>query len=270
MSAFHPTGNGRATGHEHSTGGSVPAIAGEDLDRRLRVLVVEDAEIDARIILAVLEAWPDGIAEARRSASLGDGLALLAAESFDLILLDMMLPDSEDMETVERMLAVSGEIPVVVLTSHSSGALGEAAIQAGAQDFVTKGQATPTQLRRAIRFAVERQRLLARLHATERRHLSLLDRVWDPVCLLDAEFRFLYVNESFCRLIERSRQTLIGSALLDLVAESAGAGVRAALARGSKRERRRVEIPVTTRSGAVRALDFVVTACGDTTFEAVG
>ena len=239
-------------------------------DRRLRVLLVEDAEIDARIVLGVLEAWPDGVAAARRVANLDDGLAALMAEALDLILLDMELPDSSGMETVERMLAACGETPVVVLTSHASGALGEAAIQAGAQDFVTKGQATPMQLRRVIRFAVERQRLLARLYAAERRHLRLLDRVRDPVCLLDGAFRLLYANEPFCRLIGQERRSLIGSELLDLVPEMSLSTVKASLLRRSGRERTRIEVPVSTASGHVRTLDFVVTACGDGTYEAVG
>ena len=238
--------------------------------RPLRVLLVEDSEIDARVIQAVLDGWPDGIGETRRAKTLAEATQLLSQEPFDMILLDLMLPDSADLDTVARVLDVVGETPVVVLTSHTSGRMGEAAIKAGAQDFVTKGQATPTQLRRAIRFAAERQHLLARLHATERRHLSLLDRVRDPVCLLDGEFRFLYINEALARIIDRPRQTVIGEAFTLFVQPERAETVRAALSTARQQEFVSIEAPIRAADGQVRTLAFAVTACGDGTFEAVG
>ena len=237
---------------------------------RLRVLLVEDSAIDARIIGAVLDGWDEGIAETCRAETLAQAVRLLRQERFDLILLDLMLPDSTDLDTAMRTLAVSGETPVVVLTSHTSGTLGEAAIKAGAQDFVTKGQATPTQLRRAIRFAVERQRLLARLHATERRHRSLLDRVRVPVCLLDGDLRFLFVNEALARIIDRPRPALIGEALTDFVQPERSTAVQAALAGARDQERTSLEAPIRAADGPVHTIAFVVTACGDGSLEAVG
>ena len=238
--------------------------------RALRVLLVEDSEVDARWVGAVLEGWEGSVETLVRARSLGEGLEQLQDEAFGLILLDLGLPDSTDLETVRRARQVSGETPIVVLTAQSSGAMGEAAIKLGAQDFVTKGHASPAALRRAIRFAVERQQLLTQVQATERRHHRLLDRVRDPVCLLDGEYRLLYVNGALARLLRRPPSELVGESFLALLAPERVAAIARDLDAAVRGERRGIEAVLRADPGLERRVAFAVSVCGDGTYECVG
>lgn len=134
-----------------------------------RILLVEDNPGDARLIRETLreaESFPFELALADRLAA---AEVRLAAEPFDVVLLDLSLPDAHGLETVRRTLAAAPEAPIVVLTGLDDETLAVNAVQAGAQDYLVKGRLDGTLLARAIRYAMERKRL-------EREGASLLER----------------------------------------------------------------------------------------------
>jgi len=75
------------------------------------------------------------------------------------VLLDLGLPDSEGIETLNRFVAVHGTLPVVVLTGHDDNDLGRRIVQSGAQDYLPKGSVHPSLLNRTVRHAIERARI---------------------------------------------------------------------------------------------------------------
>jgi diguanylate cyclase (GGDEF)-like protein len=95
--------------------------------------------------------------------TLGEGLARLARDRFDAVLLDLSLPDAQGLNTVTQVLATSPGIPIVVLTGYDDQHLALQAVQQGAQDYLVKGQAQADLLSRAIRYAIERKRTEERL-----------------------------------------------------------------------------------------------------------
>ena len=137
------------------------------------ILLVEDNPGDARLIREML-AEPtaaDQTASFRlvHADRLAAGLALLAKAAADVILLDLSLPDSQDLDTFLRVRAAAPETPIVVLTGLGDETTGLKAIQAGAQDYLVKGQVDGNVLGRAVRYAIERQgltRALRELNAT--------------------------------------------------------------------------------------------------------
>ncbi|MET0397382.1 MAG: ATP-binding protein [Longimicrobiaceae bacterium] len=136
-----------------------------------RILLVEDNPGDARLIRETLreaESFPFELAHADRLAAAEERLA---GEAFDVVLLDLSLPDAHGLETVRRTLAAAPEAAIVVLTGLDDETLAVAAVQAGAQDYLVKGRLDGTLLARAIRYAVERKRL-----ERERAHLLASER----------------------------------------------------------------------------------------------
>jgi diguanylate cyclase (GGDEF)-like protein len=113
--------------------------------------------------------------------------------SFDVVLLDLGLPDSQGMETVERMVTAAPEIPIVVLTGINDPELGVEAVQRGAQDYLPKGHFDSHLMIRAIRYAIERHRIKEELHRSNE-ELSLLYSV------VEAISRSLDRDELFHRL----------------------------------------------------------------------
>jgi len=125
---------------------------------RVRALVVEDNAADACLLENVLGRIPDAQFETTHVERLDDALASLAVASYDAVLLDLGLPDSQGSDTVTRLRQSQPGVPVVVLTGLDDETVGISAVQLGAQDYLLKGSFTPSALGRSIRYAIERKR----------------------------------------------------------------------------------------------------------------
>ena len=124
------------------------------------VLFIEDNPGDARLVREQLSL--NGQASATRLIwvdQLASGLEYLPGGQVDAVLLDLSLPDSHGLDTLQRVLEAAPGIPVIVMTGTTDENLALQAVQAGAQDYLIKGQVDGGLLTRAIRYAMERKRL---------------------------------------------------------------------------------------------------------------
>jgi signal transduction histidine kinase len=96
---------------------------------------------------------------------MADAIRRLASESFDAILLDLSLPDSVGVQTVEQINAVAPHLPIVVMTGLDDKKTALEAVRRGAQDFLIKGQCGGWLLARSIRIAMERKQTERQLKA---------------------------------------------------------------------------------------------------------
>ena len=136
----------------------------------LRVLLIEDSDSDAFIVEAMLRKAPGLPSTLLRRSRLDAGLAVLSVGEVDVVLLDLSLPDSRGLRTFEQVSAAAPGVPVIVMSASNDEALAVQAVRRGAQDYLVKGQVTVEMLARAIRYGVERHRLLCLV-----RGMSLLD-----------------------------------------------------------------------------------------------
>ncbi|MEW6246933.1 MAG: PAS domain S-box protein [Nitrospirota bacterium] len=134
----------------------------------LRILLIEDNRCDARLLKEHLAEAGASRVQVTQVDRLATAIELVAGQKPDVVLLDLSLPDSHGLETLTRMHAAANGVPIVVLTSVEDEALGLRLIQAGAQDYLVKGQVTGALLTRALRYAVERKRMEAALKQSER------------------------------------------------------------------------------------------------------
>ncbi|TAM87732.1 response regulator [bacterium] len=132
----------------------------------MRVLLIEDNPADAALVRAYLGSVEPPV-EASHASRLTDGVARLRGEEYDVVLLDMSLPDCQGIESIVRLRSVVPNQAIVVLSGHEDEDLATAAVHAGAQDYLVKGHVDELILRRSLRYAVERQQLLDRLAASE-------------------------------------------------------------------------------------------------------
>jgi signal transduction histidine kinase len=133
-----------------------------------RILLVEDNELDARAMSKALTS--DGGCEVERVAELAAAVEALTFRAYDCVLLDLSLPDSDGLQSVETMIARSPHCPVVVLTGLDDPEIAVEAVAIGAQDYLVKGTITADLVARAIRYAVAR-------HSTETELLSAQTRL---------------------------------------------------------------------------------------------
>ena len=126
---------------------------------RINVLLIEDNPGDARLIIEYLSPINDQKFNVAVAERLGAGLKMLKKLSFDVVLLDLTLPDSDGLGTVEKFHYRMPLVPVIVLTGLDDETTGVAAVKAGAQDYLLKGEVNRSSLVRTVRYSVERASL---------------------------------------------------------------------------------------------------------------
>ncbi|MCU1592833.1 MAG: hypothetical protein JWO12_225 [Frankiales bacterium] len=134
------------------------SVPGLESGRVPRLLLIEDSLLDARLIGAHLRSEAGGVFELEHVTTLREGQDALALGEFDCVLLDLSLPDADQLEGLTALQSMYADVPVIVLSGFSESVLGAGAVQAGAQDYLNKSEVDGRQLWRAIRYAVERKR----------------------------------------------------------------------------------------------------------------
>lgn len=147
----------------------------------IHALLIEDNPDDAVLIQRYLKASGKVDYTVIHVGTLGDGLECLKRALFDVILLDLSLPDGPiGIKTFEMIHARASHIPIIVLTGHDDDDLAVEAVHKGAQDYLVKGLVTGPTLGRAIRYAIERRKLLAQLEYSMKEIRQL--RGFLPIC----------------------------------------------------------------------------------------
>ena len=126
----------------------------------IKILLIEDTPEDAEVLreaFAKEKSTPFAVTHVDR---LSRGLKSLTEQKFDLVLLDLQLPDSNGIDTLVRVRQQAPGVPIVVLTASDDEALASQAVTKGAQDYLVKGyvQVYSNLLWRSVRYAIERQR----------------------------------------------------------------------------------------------------------------
>ncbi len=126
-------------------------------DKLIRVLIIEDNPQDLRLIHEMLKEVTYPSFELVSSETLSNGLKILINNGFDLLLLDLSLPDSTGLDTFASVYDQSPEVPVVILSGFDDEDTAIKAVREGAQDYLVKGQVNSLLLSRAISYAIERK-----------------------------------------------------------------------------------------------------------------
>src|SRR3984885_10665686 len=124
----------------------------------MKVLMVEDNAVSAQLAKSMLMHADASNFEVQTAGSLMDALDLLGAGGFDVILLDLSLPDSDGIGTLTAIRVHAPQVPVLVLTGSNNETLANSALQNGAQDYIVKGQFDGNSLARSLRYAVMRSK----------------------------------------------------------------------------------------------------------------
>src|SRR3569832_1166184 len=130
----------------------------KQMDKTLiKVLLIEDNPQDARLIGEMLREAQDQPFRLQHVERLTEALGHVANEHYDVVLVDLTLPDAHGICTVSHLQSAQPELPIVVLTDENDENLALQAVQAGAQDYLVKGQGDSHLLSRALWYAIERK-----------------------------------------------------------------------------------------------------------------
>lgn len=184
--------------------------------RHIRVLLVEDNLVDARLVQLSLKHVADVAFEVLMVTTVTQAIQQLATGGFQLVLLDLGLPDSWGLETFRKVREYAMAIPIIVLTGNADEELGVEAIHQGAQDYLAKGADAAT-LTRAIRYAMGRHRMRRRIEraldvarVSEANQRMLIERNLDGIVVVDREGLVVHANAAAETLFAYPVGMLIG------------------------------------------------------------
>ncbi|MBF0506566.1 MAG: diguanylate cyclase, partial [Nitrospirae bacterium] len=163
-------------------------------------LLIENDPKDALLIAEMLSrSDPDISTECVER--LADGIERISRGGIDVIILDINLPDSGGLETLDYVLDMTNNIPIIVIAGSCDDAFGMEAVRRGAQDYLVKGEIESRTLMRAISYAIERKKLEAALKSAN--ELCSVRAKTDP---LTGIYNRLQFNELLAAEIQRSRR----------------------------------------------------------------
>jgi PAS domain S-box-containing protein len=177
-----------------------------------RILLIEDNPGDAWLIKEMLRKVPEFSVVA--AETLSEGIECCERHDCELALLDLSLPDSSGVDTVLSFRAMLPQTPLVVFTGLDSEQLGVEAVQAGAQDYLIKGETDSRALQRAVRYALERHCSEEALRRSEQEYRSLIDDVFNTsavgVLILDRNLTVVWMNDATAMYFGIARDEVIG------------------------------------------------------------
>lgn len=187
-----------------------------DMSPPLSVLLVEDSPSFANAVEAALRYKAPHKFDVKHAGTLAGGLELLDLYGFDVVLLDLSLPDChEGIESLRRMRKSSPLLPIIILSGNEDESIAIQAVQEGAQDYLLKGDLDGRQLARTMRYAIERGRLLqqrdefmAALVHDIKNPLLGSDRMYELI--LDRKFGELEPRlQEMTKLLKRSNESVL-------------------------------------------------------------
>jgi PAS domain S-box-containing protein len=193
----------------------------------IRVLLIEDNPGYSDVIRIMLERIGDARFDMVGVQRLSDGLQSLSDANFDVVLLDLKLPDSQGIDTFEKVHAVAPGLPIIVLTVTDNDALALEAVKKGAQDYLVKERVDGKLLEHSIRYAMERKQAeevlknhreyleeqvierTAALRESEGRYRTFFEQSKDVIFITSHEGTILEVNQATMDLFGYTREEMM-------------------------------------------------------------
>lgn len=183
-----------------------------------RILVVEDNPGDYTIVEDFLtkEILAPVITRAVNFKQVKD-LFLTSIIPFDIIILDLSLPDKEGNELIREMMQIAASCPIIILTGYSNLDFSMGSIAKGITDYLLKDDLSANMLYRSIVHSIERKKSIIELEESEKRNSDLFYLSPLPKWVIDIEtLRFVQVNEAAIKLYGYSKEEYLNMTLKDI------------------------------------------------------
>ena len=129
------------------------------MGNNIKILLFEDNPGDAGLIEEMVNDSANYSYELKIAETMEEGMDLLKVDSYNLILLDLGLPDSDGINTFLNVQRENSAVPIIILTGLNNDNIGVEAVKMGAQDYLTKGMVDPDLLERSIKYSIERNKV---------------------------------------------------------------------------------------------------------------
>lgn len=141
-----------------------------DIPKPLDILIVEDDIIDRKLLHRLLSESALSISDIKSAERLSTALEFLDKDTFDVVFLDLGLPDSQGMKSVSTLSTKAPNVPIIVLSGLDDAQMGVTAVQKGVEDYLVKGHVESDMLARTVWYAIERKRTRIVLKEKQKKH----------------------------------------------------------------------------------------------------
>ncbi|MHC4158775.1 MAG: PAS domain-containing sensor histidine kinase [Planctomycetota bacterium] len=181
------------------------------ISKTINLLLVDDDSVDRRLVVKALNRFSHIVKfDIETAGTLSETMEHLSSGGYDVVLLDLTLPDSSGIDTVQEVNATDSNVPIVVLTGLSDERMALHAIEKGAADYLVKGKFSDDGLMRAIRYAIERKRPEQKLKNAAKEWRATFDSIADFISIVDKDFKITRVNRALSDAFGVRPQELIG------------------------------------------------------------
>jgi phosphoserine phosphatase RsbU/P len=167
---------------------------------RLNILLIEHDPGFTRTVGEMIGQARELTADVSSAAGLQEGFSAINDKHFDVVVLDVALPDGAGLANISLLKAEAPRLPIIAAGDADNETVAVEAVQAGAQDYLVKGQLTPGWLERSIRYAIERHRMDVTLLAAEEKYHSIFDHLIEGIFQTTPEGRYLLANMALARI----------------------------------------------------------------------
>jgi len=180
-----------------------------DMENKCVKILLMDGDPEASdLIKGMLEEIKETRFHLVCAGKLQNGLKYLVNEHFDVVLMDLYLPDSQGLDTLTMTKSHAPGVPIIVLSNLNDKVIAIKAVQQGAQDYLLKGHMHSEMIQRVIRYAIERkqaeQELIrnnAELQEMKMKYQAILRSTPNGLCMLSSNWHILWANEAMDKIL---------------------------------------------------------------------
>ena len=186
--------------------------------RHLQILIVEDNIGDFVLVEDfLLEEFENLTLTHVKSFKEAKKALLNDDHDFDLILLDLSLPDVDSEHVIDRVVHLADEIPVVILTGYTDLTFSRTALAKGASDYLLKDELTPPLLYKSVIYTIERNSFSSKIKESERNYRDLFELSPEPMFLFDLDtYEFINVNQAAVKHYGYTKEEFTSMNLMDI------------------------------------------------------
>jgi len=166
----------------------------------LRILLIEHDPGFTQAVGEMLGQARELTAELLSATDLRSGFSVLNRNHFDVVVLDVSVPDGAGLANIALLKAEAPALPIIAAGEADNETVAVEAVQAGAQDYLVKNQLTAGWLERSIRYAIERHRMDLTLLAAEEKYHGIFDHLVEGIFQTTADGRYLIANAALARI----------------------------------------------------------------------
>ncbi len=182
----------------------------------LKVLLIEHDPGFTRAVGDMLGQARELSAEMRSAPNLNSGLSELTGSTFDVVVLDVCVPDGAGLANISLIKAEAPQLPVIVAGDSDDETVALEAVHSGAQDYLVKSQLNPGWLERSIRYALERHRMDKALLDAEEKYHNVFDHLVEGIFQTTPDGHYLLANAALARIYGYSSPEELMQSLTDI------------------------------------------------------